>query len=77
MPVTRRKKVRRKNSFGSPKYVDHVINNSDRAKKGTLRVKPSGVAWKPAGKQRFHAVSLDQFTSWITDPQNGSQIRTQ
>ncbi len=33
---------------------------------GTIRVKPSTILWKPAGQQKFYAVTLDTFAKWIT-----------
>lgn len=40
---------------------------------GTIRVKPSTILWKPAGQQRFHAVSLDTFAEWITSPETEAE----
>ncbi len=52
--------------FGRPKYYDHEILKMDGAKIGTLRVKPTGVLWKPKNAREFYSVSLDQFVKWIT-----------
>lgn len=62
--------------FGRPKYYDHEILHKDGGGKiGTLRVKPTGVLWKPKNARKFHAVSLDQFVEWISDKKrSGSQL---
>jgi len=36
---------------------------------GTIRVKPSGILWKPAGQRQFYAVALETFGAWITSSQ--------
>ena len=56
-----------KNQFGRPKYYDHEILNEKGNKIGTLRVKPTGVLWKPRSQQKFYGVPLDKFKGWITD----------
>lgn len=54
------------NYFGSPKYVEQEVFSEDGKKIGTIRIKPGGVSWKPANKQQFHSVVLDDFIKWIT-----------
>jgi len=56
-----------KNQFSRPKYYDHGILDERGNKIGTLRVKPTGVLWKPKNAQKFHSVSLKNFIEWITD----------
>jgi hypothetical protein len=57
------------NEFAEPEYYDHVIRGDGKgAKVGTLRIKPSAILWKPAGKHDFCKVSLQAFAEWITDP---------
>ncbi len=63
---------RYKNQFQRPTHQDHHIRDANNKKIGTLRVKPTGVAWKPANKQKFYSVSLDDFTDWITKPSTGA-----
>lgn len=54
------------NQFVSPDYVEHTIAHTDGTKKGTLRVKPSSVLWKPAGAHTFFSVSLADFENWVS-----------
>lgn len=60
------------NQFGRPDYYDHVILDSQDKKVGMIRVKPTGILWKPAHEHSFFSVSLDTFTNWITDPTTGA-----
>ena len=52
--------------IGNTAY-DHEIAGPDDKKLGTLRVKPTGIGWKPANARQFHSVSLAKLTAWITD----------
>lgn len=54
------------NSFESQKLVDEKILDGNGKVVGVIRIKPSGVAWKPKGKGKFYTVSLTTFTEWIT-----------
>jgi hypothetical protein len=49
------------NSFRTPKFVDHIIEDDDRRVVGTIRVKPSGVAWAPADGKKWRRVTLEKF----------------
>ena len=43
---------------------------------GTIRIKPSGVLWKPKGKGKYFRKSLEDFAAWITDPKTkASQVK--
>ena len=53
------------NKFREPNLYEHTIENSDGTLKGYLRIKPSGVFWKPAGAREFYRASLDDFINWI------------
>ncbi len=55
-----------KNEFARPDHYEHEII-TDGKKIGTLRVKPVGLLWKPAGQQKYYSVTLEQFTGWITE----------
>lgn len=57
-----------KNSFRSPALVDETILDEHGKTIGTVRLKPTGILWKPKNAQAFFAVSLKQFTDWIIDP---------
>jgi hypothetical protein len=52
-------------AFRTPKFVDHVIQDSDGVVIGTIRVKPSGVAWAPADGKKWRRVSLSKFTAFM------------
>ena len=65
-----------KNRFSSSQYYDHVFADNEGAKIGTLRVKPNGILWKPAGQQKFFKVSLDKFRDWImSTAANAGKVR--
>lgn len=59
------------NSFASPSYIEETIVN-DSGVVGTIRIKPSGVLWKPKGAQKYFAVPVDDFAAWITSPATGA-----
>lgn len=62
------------NSFKSPDHREETIVVIETgAVVGTIRVKPSSLLWKPTGQHKFYAVSLDKFTSWITDADTGAK----
>lgn len=61
-------KTKKMNSFSSSKYVEEIILDSDKRVIGTIRIKPSGILWKPSGKGSYLSVSLEVFHKWITDP---------
>ena len=63
-----------KNKFAGPDHYEHVILNDEGKKLGTLRVKPSGVLWKPVDKQKFFSVTLEQFTAWIADAATRAKV---
>ena len=56
-----------KNSFRIPKFVDHVIESEDGLVVGTLRIKPSGVAWSPADGKKWRSVPLDKFMIFMDE----------
>ena len=60
------------NRFTSPKYLEEVIIDDNGDTVGTIRIKPSGVLWKPSGAHRYHRVSLEAFAAWITNPATGA-----
>lgn len=56
------------NKFSSPAHIEEtIVNATTGVTIGTIRVKPSGVLWKPRGQQKYYAVDLAKFTDWITD----------
>jgi hypothetical protein len=61
------------NSFASPEYVQQTIKDSAGRTVGTIRLKPSGVLWKPAGQHQFYRVSLDDFANWMTTCSSASR----
>ncbi|MDF9833766.1 hypothetical protein M2103_001999 [Ereboglobus sp. PH5-5] len=55
------------NTFITPSYIEEIITKKETGKVvGTIRIKPSGLLWKPAGARSYYSVSLDTFTTWIT-----------
>ena len=60
------------NSFRSPTYIEETILN-EQGIVGTVRVKPSGILWRPKGAQKFYAISLDKFTQWISDQKTAAK----
>ena len=57
-----------KNQFRAPDYAEQILEDETGNMLGTLRLKPSGVCWKPKGQQKFYTKSLDDFEQWIMDP---------
>jgi len=64
------------NRFQSMEYVDQTILDSRDKKLGTIRVKPSGVGWKPSGTQTFISVSLADFVTWITSASSAKKTKS-
>lgn len=61
------------NKFKSPANVTEIIVDAKSSVTiGTIRVKPSGVLWKPKGQQKFYSVNLAKFTDWITNATTGA-----
>ena len=58
------------NRFRSPKYIELTIVDDGGAVVGTIRVKPSGVLWRPlnARGKAYYSVPLSDFEKWITHP---------
>ncbi len=55
-----------KNSFKNPEYFDHTIIDEGGKILGTVRIKPSGILWKPNNARQFYTVDLETFSNWIT-----------
>jgi len=49
--------------------VDERIRDENLKVVGVIRIKPSGVAWRPKGKGKFYTVNLATFTAWIMNPE--------
>ena len=49
-------------------FCDETIINKKKEPIGVIRIKPSGVLWKPKGERDFYSVKLADFIAWITDP---------
>lgn len=61
-----------KKSIKWGKFEDfEIVEGTPPAKVGTIRVKPSGLHWKPKGKQSWYGVSIEEFAEFIE--QNGKQ----
>jgi hypothetical protein len=57
-----------RNKFLEPAHFEHIILNKEGKKKGTFRLKPNRVLWKPVNAERFYSVTLDDFADWIMSP---------
>jgi hypothetical protein len=55
------------NNFKPRKYEDFEIVNSTGAKVGAIRVKPSGVLWKPVNTRKWYGVKLDTFADFMEE----------
>jgi hypothetical protein len=49
----------------TPDFIDQEIVDSKGGKVGTIRLRPSGVLWKPANTHKFHCVTLQEFMDWM------------
>ncbi len=54
------------NRFKSAVFHEETIVDDDDKLIGRIRIKPSGVSWKPAHADQFYSVPLDKFVAWIT-----------
>ncbi len=45
--------------------MDHIIQGEDGLVVGTIRVKPSGVAWCPADGKKWRTVTLAKFIEFM------------
>jgi hypothetical protein len=70
-----------KNSLRAPEFeeVAFVGEEEDGRKAviGHLRIKPSSIMWKPTGAHKYHRVSLQKFTDWITHPDTKASLKSQ
>ena len=53
------------NTFRTPKYVDHIIQNPNGLIVGTLRIKPNGIGWAKADGKKWRMVQLDKFVQFV------------
>ncbi len=60
------KKRIRRTDFEDFEILEEVGDKNEKkpVKVGTVRVKPSGILWKPAGKQSWFGVSVQQFADF-------------
>jgi hypothetical protein len=61
------------NAFRGPEYIEQMILDGEGSVVGTIRIKPSGVLWKPSNARKFHSVSLKKFVAWIEHPDTTSR----
>lgn len=61
-----------KYEFAGPSFVQEKIVTRKGATVGFIRIKASSVLWKPANKQQFYSVGLDDFVTWITSRRTGA-----
>ncbi len=50
-------------SLRRPEFEDFEITDGGKVV-GSVRVKPSGILWKPKGKQSWHRLSIEQFADY-------------
>ena len=55
------------NTFRTPKFVDHIIQDEEGLVVGTIRVKPSGIGWAPADGKKWRTVPLEKFILFMGD----------
>jgi hypothetical protein len=65
------------NQFKSPIYIEETILDEEGNTIGTIRIKPSGILWKPSGSPKYYSMPLDDFIAWITDKKTGAKRTTQ
>jgi hypothetical protein len=66
-----------KNEFAAPNYTEEtIVNTNTRELIGKVRIKPSGILWKPKSQQKYYAVTLDQFDGWITNPATAARRKS-
>jgi hypothetical protein len=50
-------------------FCEETIINKKKEVIGVIRIKPSGVLWKPKGERFFYSVKLADFMAWIAHPE--------
>ncbi|PIX52998.1 MAG: hypothetical protein COZ51_01140 [Candidatus Aquicultor secundus] len=60
------------NQFASQAYSEETVLDSKGGVIGTIRLKPSGISWKPLGQHKYYSVTLEAFTNWITATSTGA-----
>jgi len=60
------------NRFASQEFVEERVLDQKGNVVGTIRIKPSGVLWKPKGAGKFYSVPLSTFIDWITNDTTGA-----
>ena len=59
------------NKFDWPKHEDHQVLDSAGKAVGEIRIKPSGIMWRPKGKHSWHRITLEQFAEFAVE--NGTK----
>lgn len=57
------------NRFKDRMFTEETIVDEEGEVVGHLRIKPSGILWKPKGSQKYFSVPLKRFAEWITAPE--------
>lgn len=55
------------NKFKPKKHEDFEIVDSNGKKVGSIRLKPSGILWKPKGVHSWSSVALDTFAQFMEE----------
>ncbi len=59
-----------KNNFRPGKFYDFEIVNEFNKIIGKIRIKPSGILWKPKGSHYWLGVNLEKFATFMKDNGN-------
>ena len=59
------------NKFDWPQFEDHKVLSSTGTVVGEVRLKPSGIAWRPKGKHSWYRITLEQFAEFAIE--NGTK----
>ena len=52
------------NKFDWPKFEDHKVLGPKGTLVGEVRLKASGISWRPKGSHSWHRVTLEQFAEY-------------
>lgn len=52
------------NDFAPEKFYDHKIVDEEGLTVGRIRVKPSGIHWKPKNSKKWYGLTLEEFAEF-------------
>jgi len=65
-----------KNSFRSPEHIEATIVDGTGSVVGKIRIKPSGILWKPSGAHKYYSVPWTKFADWIVSKAASAKTTT-